>query len=206
MSVPFRLYVVAEGKTARDEVVLLAAKARDRIAVYWRQPTADDVPSLPDSLRAFETPLFVKESDLAAWPRLRGPGGAAGVHLKFDSATTAVSLRARFARPISIARSVHTKKEAVRALGDGVDLLVFGNVYETPSKAGAPGRGVDALREICEAAGKIPVFALGGITPERIPEVRAAGASGVATMRGLLGGREARDTLEAWLQALAVPA
>ena len=202
MKVPFRLYVVADGKGVRDETPLLAATAKDQIAVYWRQPTADDVASLPADLHAFRTPLFVKESDLAAWPRLRATDGAAGVHLKHDSATSAAALRKRFARPIFIARAVHNREEARKARDDGADFAVFGHVFETQSKPGQAGRGLDALRDVCSAAGPLPIFALGGITPERIAEALGAGAYGVATRSAFFGSRERRDQLASWLARL----
>lgn len=202
MTVPFRLYVVAEGAGVRDELPLLAANAKERIAIYWREPTAQEVSSLPADLRAFRTPLFVKESDLAAWPRLRAEGGAAGVHLKSDSATVPSTLRTRFARPILVSRAVHNREEARKARDEGADFAVFGHVFETPSKPGAAGRGLDALRDVCAACAPLPVFALGGITPERIPEVLAAGAYGVATRGALFGSRERRDQLGSWLEKL----
>jgi thiamine monophosphate synthase len=199
---PFRLYLIAEGDHARDDCVLLAEKGKGRMAIYWRNSTADDVPGLPAELRPFGTPLFVKESDLAAWPRLRGGGGAAGIHLKSDAALNAGDARSRFAGAAWVARAVHSAREAARARDEGADLAVFGHVYQTASKPGEPGRGVSALAAACRAADPLPVFALGGITLARIPEVISAGAAGVATRSALTGSREARAGLEAWLKAL----
>lgn len=199
---PFRLYVVAAGGDTReaivDRLVLLATRAKTRAAVYWR---AEGEPPAAE-LRAFRTPLLVKESDLAAWPRLRAEGGAAGVHLKSDASIDARTARARFPRPARIARAVHTADEAARARDEGADFAVFGHVYETPSKPGVAPRGLAALAEACAAAAPLPVFALGGVTAERIPELRAAGAWGVATMRALLAPRDPRRALDSWLEAL----
>jgi thiamine monophosphate synthase len=199
---PFRLYIVAEGATAGDDATLLAAKGRERIAFYWRKPTADDLPGVATELRPFRSPLFVKETDLAAWPRLRGPGGAAGVHLRGDSATSAKSARALFAGAVWVARAVHSPEEAARARDEAADLVVFGHVYPTASKPGVPGRGLDQLTAACQAAAPLPVFAIGGITLARIAEVQAAGAWGVAVRSALTGSREARAALEEWLLAL----
>ena len=206
MTIPFRLYVIAEGKGVRDEVPLLAAKAKTDIGLYWREPTASDVSTLPAEIAAFRTPLFVKESDLAGWPRLRAEGGVAGVHLKSDSATDPAVLRKRFARPILIARAIHSREDGRKARDEGADFAVFGHVYESESKPGAAGRGLDALRDVCSAAGKLPIFALGGLTPERIAEVLGAGAYGVATKSAFWGTRERRDQLASWLAKLDVPA
>jgi len=82
-----------------------------------------------------------------------------------------------------IGRSVHTPGEAAMAVSEGADFLVVGNIYETLSHPGRPAAG---LTLITHAAGLgRPVIAIGGITPERAAEVKAAGAYGVAAIRGL---------------------
>ena len=86
-----------------------------------------------------------------------------------------------------VGRSVHSEAEAIAAeAAGGCDYLTFGTVYESRSKpAGHPVAGVDALARVCSAV-RLPVLAIGGITIERIPEVVAAGAAGVAAI-GLFG-------------------
>ena len=81
--------------------------------------------------------------------------------------------------------STHTLAEARFAEHFGADFLTFGPVFATASKAayGEP-CGVAALREVC-AAVRLPVFALGGITPARIPPCLDAGAHGVAAISAL---------------------
>lgn len=84
-----------------------------------------------------------------------------------------------------IGRSIHDMEGAQAATGDGADYLIAGHIFETPSKAGMPPRGLSWLAEIC-AAIPIPVIAIGGITPDRIPAIVEAGAHGVAIGRALL--------------------
>jgi thiamine-phosphate pyrophosphorylase len=82
-----------------------------------------------------------------------------------------------------IGRSVHSREEAALAVSEGADFLVVGNVFETASH---PGRDAAGLSLVTEASrlGR-PVIAIGGITPERVSEVKAAGAYGVAAIRAL---------------------
>ncbi|WP_274467131.1 MULTISPECIES: thiamine phosphate synthase [unclassified Paenibacillus] len=80
--------------------------------------------------------------------------------------------------------SVHSAEEAVKREREGADYVLFGHMYATNSKPGLPPRGLEQLRELA-AQVKIPVIAIGGITPERTREVLDAGASGIAVMSGI---------------------
>jgi thiamine-phosphate diphosphorylase len=82
-----------------------------------------------------------------------------------------------------IGRSVHTVEEAQRAIEEGADFLVVGNIYETSTHPGRPARGLRLVSELARLGR--PVIAIGGVTPARAPEVKAAGAYGVAAIRAL---------------------
>ena len=83
--------------------------------------------------------------------------------------------------------SCHSLTEVAEAQRLGCSYLVAGHIYETDCKKGLPGRGLDFLQAACRAA-KIPVYAIGGITPDRLAEVMAAGAAGACVMSGLMRG------------------
>jgi thiamine-phosphate diphosphorylase len=82
-----------------------------------------------------------------------------------------------------IGQSVHTPEEAAMAISEGADFLVVGNIYETLSHPGRPAAGLTLVTQTA-GLGR-PVIAIGGITPARAAEVKAAGAYGVAAIRGL---------------------
>jgi thiamine-phosphate pyrophosphorylase len=90
-------------------------------------------------------------------------------------------------RPLLCGRAVHDEDEARRALAEGVSYVVAGPVFPTASKPGHPGAGLETLARLARMVGPAPVFAIGGLTPERVPLVRDAGAHGVAVLGAILG-------------------
>ncbi len=79
--------------------------------------------------------------------------------------------------------SVHNRSEAEEAVREGADFLVVGNVYDTATHPGRPATGLELVRQATVLG--VPVIAIGGMTPERVSAVRAAGAYGVAAIRAL---------------------
>jgi thiamine-phosphate pyrophosphorylase len=75
--------------------------------------------------------------------------------------------------------STHTLQEALQAEQARSDFIVFGPIFDTPGKLPV---GLDVLREVASRV-KIPVLAIGGITPENTQEVLTAGAAGIAGIR-----------------------
>ncbi len=114
-------------------------------------------------------------------------------------------IRAVVDKRLRIGASTHSRDEAVAAEAEGADWIVFGPVYDTPSKRqyGAP-QGVRTLEAVA-AAVRLPVIAIGGITPERVGEVRRAGAHGVAAISAILSAPSPRDATRRFLDALNGP-
>jgi thiamine-phosphate pyrophosphorylase len=73
-------------------------------------------------------------------------------------------------------------ESATARVAEGASYLGTGPVYATSTKAGLPSPiGVDGLAAVCRAVA-VPVIAIGGITAERVPELLAAGAYGIAVV------------------------
>jgi thiamine-phosphate pyrophosphorylase len=168
----------------------------------------------------------VREKDLGAADlaflcrRLLGPvrdaGAALVVNDRVDVALavgadavqrTGVSLPVddirRVAGPrLRIGASVHSLEEAVEAELKGADWVTFGPVYETPSKR--PYGPPQGLARLAAVAGRlrIPVVAVGGITPERVHEVRKAGARGVAVISAILAAAAPAEATRRFLEAI----
>jgi len=112
-------------------------------------------------------------------------------------------LRAVADERLAIGASVHSLDEAVAAAAAGADWIVFGPVYDTPSKrAYGPPQGPARLEAVCRAVG-VPVIAIGGVTPERVVEVCRAGARGVAAISALLAADAPAEATRRFLDALA---
>lgn len=122
---------------------------------------------------------------------------ADGVHL--PSAGVPVAEARRLLGPAAwIGRSCHSLADVERARDEGASYATFSPIFDTPSKReyGAP-LGVEALRDAVALA--LPLVALGGITPANAPEVRAAGAAGVAVIRAWLAGDDPAGAVRALL-------
>jgi thiamine-phosphate diphosphorylase len=106
----------------------------------------------------------------------------------------------RIAPALRLGASVHAVDEAALAEEGGVDWVVVGHVFDTRSHPGEPGRGPGLLAQVV-AAVRIPVIAIGGITPERVAAVRREGAAGVAAIRGVWGAARAGEGAARYLSA-----
>lgn len=108
-----------------------------------------------------------------------------GVHLRADS-LSARSVRQMIGPHSLIGVSTHSAEDVRRASHNGADYVVLGPIYDTLSKRsfGVP-LGLDLLTDVCRHS-PIPVFAIGGVTYERVHAVRQAGAHGVAVIGALL--------------------
>ena len=108
--------------------------------------------------------------------------GLDGVHLGRLSMAPAV-VRPLLREGTWVGVSVHDPEEA-QAAGADADYLVMGTVFATASHPGRTGSGLAGVAHV-RAVVSLPLFATGGVTAERVPEIVAAGAQGVAVLRGI---------------------
>lgn len=77
--------------------------------------------------------------------------------------------------------SCHSPADIRAAEEAGCTYVTLGNIFETSCKVGLAGKGIEFLRECCSLT-KLPVWAIGGITPQNVADVRNAGAACVCSM------------------------
>ena len=128
--------------------------------------------------------------------------GADGVQ-RTQTSLAVGDIRAVAGRRLRIGVSVHSLEDAVDAELKGADWVTYGPIYDTPSKRryGAP-QGLERLATVARGL-RIPVVAIGGITPERVKEVRQAGARGVAVISAILAADSPADATRRFREALA---
>jgi thiamine-phosphate pyrophosphorylase len=111
--------------------------------------------------------------------------GADVLHLGQDDLPVATARRILGPGPL-IGRSSHSPAQADAAAAEpGVDYFCAGPVWTTPTKPGRPAAGLSLLAHVARSAPGRPWFAIGGISPARLEEVLAAGATGVVVVRAI---------------------
>jgi len=180
-----RLHAITDERIARrSDIELLARALADgggtdlAFHARGRQLTGLEHYTLSVQLSHLPSFLFVNDRlDVA----LAVP--TAGVQLGHDSLPVSA---ARALNPLWwIGRSVHNLVEAEAARTEGADYLVVGPVFATASHPGRTPLGLQRLQAIAAAVDGLPVIAIGGITADRVREVRNSGAYGVAAIRAL---------------------
>jgi thiamine-phosphate pyrophosphorylase len=77
--------------------------------------------------------------------------------------------------------SVHSTEQLRQAESLGADSVTAGHIFATNCKKGLPPKGTAFLSEICRQT-TLPVYAIGGISTEKLPLIAEAGAAGACIM------------------------
>jgi len=209
-SPPFSLYLITDRKLAKgglvaalNEALAAAKKHRGAIAVQLREKdlTGRELLELARELRrictAHGAPLLVNDRiDVALACE------ADGVHLPAHSFSVR-DARELLGKSKLIGCSTHSIAEVEAANRAGADFVVFGPVFDPISKSAyGPAARIGALRSVCEAS-DIPVYALGGITAERIAELSDCDIAGVGVIGSVFGAPSPGDATRALLQAMS---
>ncbi|GAA6527166.1 thiamine phosphate synthase [Intrasporangium sp. DVR] len=184
---PFpRLHVLTDTRGGRDplpEVRCALATGPVAIQVRAKDRTDRDVFALTTAVlelaRGSGALVVVDDrADIAL------AAGAHGVHL--GGADLPVADVRRFVPAgFVVGATVRDPDMARDAERSGASYLGAGPAHPTTTKQGLPGPlGPPGIRAVT-AATSLPVIAIGGVTPELVPDLRAAGAHGVAVVAAL---------------------
>jgi len=133
---------------------------------------------------------------------LAEPAGADGAHVGEDDLDPAAARRLLGPDRL-LGLSTHGRKELAAARSRGADHVGLGPCFpsETKRLSRAP-RGAELLRDALPAA-DLPVFPIGGITPENVGLLAAAGAVRVAVGAGVLSAADPAAAARSIADALA---
>jgi thiamine-phosphate pyrophosphorylase len=123
-------------------------------------------------------------------PDLALDAGADGVHVGQDDASPTVARRILGPDAI-VGLSTHAPSELDASIDEPVDYVSAGPVTPTPTKPGRAGTGTPYVSYATGRARR-PVFVTGGVTPDRVPELAAAGARGFVVVRYLVDSDDPR--------------
>jgi thiamine-phosphate pyrophosphorylase len=98
--------------------------------------------------------------------------------------------------------STHDETELDRALLHDPAYVALGPVYPTRLKKMKWGpQGLDRVAQWKRAAGATPLVAIGGLTPERLPDVFAAGADSAAVVTDIQQADDPAARTREWIRA-----
>jgi thiazole tautomerase (transcriptional regulator TenI) len=177
--------------------VMAALGARGALHLRAGRITAAKLQTLAGGLEAAQAVtgawLVVNDRiDLALGARARGA--------QLTSRSLRVADARRAAPGLALGASVHSLEEARAAASEGASWLVAGHVFATASHPEEEGRGLSFVRALAETV-KIPVVAIGGVRPEHCRVLRAAGAYGLAVIRGIWDAPNAERAANDYLSA-----
>jgi thiamine-phosphate pyrophosphorylase len=202
----FRLYLITDrtqtaGRPLLDVIEQALHGGVDAVQLRERDLPASEVLDLARQLcplcRRYGARLLINDRiDVALAVQ------ADGVHLPVNSFAPADARRLLGPAAI-IGVSTHTLAEARAAVAGGADFILFGPVFDTPSKRpfGSP-VGLPALADTVREVG-IPVLAIGGVTADRVAALRRCGAQGIAVVSALLTAGDPRGAAAALRMEMA---
>lgn len=154
------------------DVVQLRDKEADARTVLRRAAVARDV------CRDHGVPFILNDR-----PDLALDCDADGVHVGQDDAPPALARRLLGPDKI-VGYSTHAPDQLAAAMGEPVDYVSVGPINATPTKPGRPGVGLGYLEHAAGAA-SLPFYVTGGVTPDAVAGLVAAGATRFVAVRWL---------------------
>ena len=125
---------------------------------------------------------------------------ADGVHVGQDDAPPALARRILGPDAI-VGFSTHAPAELDAAASEPVDYLSAGPIEPTRTKPGRPGTGLDYV-SYARANATRPFYVTGGVTPDTVPAIAAAGARRFVVVRYLTEAAEPKTAARALRDAI----
>jgi len=128
--------------------------------------------------------------------------GCVGVHVGQDDLAPA-DIRSVIGQKLLIGRSTHSVGQAKRAIEqEQVDYIAIGSMYDTTTKPQRIMAGLSLAEQVSALKTDLPVFAIGGITLERIPELKAAGVRRIAVSSVVISAADPEGVTRKLIEAM----
>jgi thiamine-phosphate pyrophosphorylase len=200
-----RLYVVTDARRGRgdleDFLEAILAAGVDLVQLREKDAEAGDLLRWAEVFREAASrhgALFLVNDR----PDVALAADADGVHLGRNDLPPAVARRI-LGPDALIGLSCHAPEHHDLAPPEA-DYLTAGPIWETPTKPGRPGTGLELVRRAARTVDR-PWFAIGGITPGNLAEVVAAGARRVVVVRAVTEAPDPAAAVRALLAGLPEP-
>jgi len=198
-----RLYLCCEARPGGEdpEALLRAALTGgvDIVQLREKQLGRLDIERAADVYRRVAdtfSALFIVNDD----PDLARACDADGVHVGKHAEVEAA--RELLGPDAIVGLSTHSEAEVEAAAELPVDYIAVGPVWETPTKPGRPGIGLQPISYAAERSAH-PFFAIGGIDPGNAERVVRAGAGRLCVVRAIRDAADPAAAAEALRQAFA---
>jgi thiamine-phosphate pyrophosphorylase len=185
-----RLYFVCDARPETDLEALLRAAltgGADIVQLREKELGRAEIERAAGTFRRVAdtfSALFILNDD----PELARICDADGVHVGQDD-VSAERARELMGPDAIIGLSTHSEEQIAASAERPVDYISVGPIWETPTKAGRPGVGLDLVAHAAENAPH-PFFAIGGIDTGNAADVVRAGAERLCAVRAI---RDAAD-------------
>jgi len=186
-----RLYFICEARPGgRDPEALLQAALGGGVDIVQLREKELGREEIERSAQTFRrlcdtySALFIVNDD----PYLARTCNADGVHVGQDDAS-ASEARGLLGPEAIVGLSTHSEEQIAASTRRPVDYISVGPIWETPTKAGRPGVGLELVAHAAQHAPH-PFFAIGGIDAGNAEQVVAAGAERLCAVRAI---RDAAD-------------
>ncbi|PNC04931.1 thiamine phosphate synthase [Akkermansia muciniphila] len=187
---PCRLYgIVDMGYTAENQMLSVTEKLLAGGLGILQLRAKNCAPERIEQLGSQLAPLCRKHGCLFIindYPEIALSTGADGVHLGQDDGPLA-PVRAMLGPDCIIGRSTHSPEQALEAFREQADYIGFGPLFPTGTKPGRPAIGLKDIANVRrQLSEEFPVFCIGGINGDTLPNVLKAGAARVVIVSWLL--------------------
>ncbi|HLG30315.1 MAG TPA: thiamine phosphate synthase [Candidatus Brocadiales bacterium] len=158
-----KIVQLREKKSSRDEILRLAGE-------------------LLKLTRRYNVPLIIND-----YLELARDVGAEGVHLGQHDTSLAEARKVLGNRAIIGVSCYSSIERGIEAHEEGADYLAFGTPFFTPTKPDRQPTSFEILKEARRVIPKIPIFAIGGITPQNVASILETGVDGIAVITSVFG-------------------